>query len=299
MSNALKVLITGGSGFIGRYLVEFLKKSHTVLVYDDLSNSEKLSEEKNVKFCKGDVLDFEKLLEFSKDVDVMIHLAAISNVTQSISQPDITKKINVDGTANVLQCCVKNKIKKIIFASSAAVYGDCKDIITEETKTNPLSPYGKSKLEAEKLIINQCKENKINYIIFRMFNVYGKGQNKDYAGVISKFFENITQDKEIIIYGDGKQTRDFVSINDIVQAFDCAIKSNSNGVYNIASGESISINQLVEIMFQIFGKVETKYLEKQNAGIQNSKADITFAKEKLNFIPKRKLSEELSSIYHA
>ncbi|MHA7646525.1 NAD-dependent epimerase/dehydratase family protein [Nitrosopumilus sp. S4] len=294
----MKILITGGAGFIGRHLIDFLKKNHTVLVYDNLSNSDKLPDGKNVKFLRGDVLDFEKLAEFSNGTDAVIHLAAISNVVQSISQPDITRRVNVDGTANVLQCCAKNKIKKIIFASSAAVYGDYKDIITEETKTNPLSPYGKSKLEAEKMIVDFSKENKIEHIIFRMFNVYGKGQNKDYAGVVDKFLKNISEDKPISIYGNGEQTRDFVSISDVVDAFDLAIKSDRSDTYNIASGKSISINELAKNIFDVLGKkVEIKYFDKQIEDIQNSIADVSLAKKYLEFVAKRKLKDEIPSIY--
>ncbi|MCV0392937.1 MAG: NAD-dependent epimerase/dehydratase family protein [Nitrosopumilus sp.] len=294
----MKILVTGGAGFIGRYLVESLKKNHTVLVYDNLSNSKKIPDEKNVKFCKGDILDYDNLCKFSKDVDIMIHLAALTNVTESVIDPENTIDVNVNGTANVIKACNENKIKKIIFASSAAVYGDNSEIISENTKTDPLSAYGNSKIEAEKIIVKRCNENKISYIILRIFNVYGKGQNEKYAGVITKFAKNILQKKPVVIHGNGKQTRDFVSIHDVIDAFLCAIESKSNGVYNIASGKSLSINELANMMFDVFGKVEIKHLAKQKGDIQNSNADITLAKEQLHFIPTRKLKKELASIYH-
>jgi UDP-glucose 4-epimerase len=178
------------------------------------------------------------------------------------------------------------------------VYGDCNDTITEKTPTNPLSPYGSSKLNAEEIIKKTCKENNIDHIIFRMFNVYGKGQNKQYTGVITKFLESITEKKPITIYGDGEQTRDFVSIHDIVDAFGIAIKSNKNGTYNIASGKSISVNELSELMFNIFGKVDVRYLEKQKGDIQNSITDVSLAKNELGFTAKRLLKEEISNICH-
>jgi len=119
-----------------------------------------------------------RLPEFGKGVDVVIHLAAKSDVSESVIHPEITSDVNVRGTQNVLQCCIKNNIKKIIFASSAAVYGECKDNpIAENSTTNPLSPYGQSKLDAEKIIHNVCMQNNINHVILRIFNVYGKGQN--------------------------------------------------------------------------------------------------------------------------
>lgn len=272
------------------------------MIYDNLSNSTEKDAEflaaKGAKFCKGDVLDCEKLFEFCK-ADVVIHLAALSDVAESVKNPEETRKVNVDGTQNVLDCCVKNKVKKIIFASSAAVYGDCKNLpIREDSLMQPLSPYGQSKLDAEKIIENTCRENKISYVILRLFNIYGKGQNESYAGVITKFMQNILEEKPVVIYGDGTQTRDFVSIHDVVDAFDCAIISDKNGVYNIASGIQISINDLAQIMFEKFDNQKIIYKPKQKGDIQNSVADISLAKEKLGFVAKRKLEDEISSIYH-
>lgn len=254
--------------------------------------------DKGVKFLKGDILDYDVLCEFSKNVNVVIHLAAMINVNESVINPEFTKKVNVDGTVNVLKCCIKNKIKKIIFASSAAVYGDSKEIpINENSTTNPQSPYGQSKLDAEKIIVKTCQENNIDYIIFRMFNVYGKGQNTQYAGVITKFLENIRDDNPLVIYGDGEQTRDFVSINDVVEAFDCATKLHKNGIYNIASGKSLSINELAQIMFEVFGKkLDIKHKEMKKDEIKYSVADVSLTKNKLGFVAKKSLKEELSKL---
>jgi len=297
----LNILITGGAGFIGKYLAEHFAKSHTVLVYDDLSNStEKDSEyvvSKGAKFCKGDILDFEKLLEFSSNVDVVIHLAAKSDVSESVINPENTNKVNVEGTKNVLKCCIQKKIKKIIFASSAAIYGDSKEIpIKENSITSPLSPYGQSKLDAEKIIQDTCKQNDINYTILRMFNVYGKGQNDQYAGVITKFMQNILQKKSVVIYGNGTQTRDFVSIYDVVDAFECSILSKKNGTYNIASGKSITIKELAEIMFDAFGKKDVMYEDTKKGDIKDSVANVSLARTELGFVAKRSLKEELSKL---
>ena len=254
----MNILVTGGAGFIGRYLVEHLCDNNQITIYDDLSNSnmEKISFliSKGAKFVKGDVLDFEKLLENSKNFDVVIHLAAKSDVAESVIFPEDTINVNVNGTINVLKCCVQNKIQKIIFASSAAVYGNYNEMISEKSATNPVSPYGKSKMNAEKEIIQYSKENKLQYFILRIFNVYGIGQNENYAGVITRFLKNISENIPLIIYGNGKQTRDFISVKDVVKAFECAILSDNNGIYNIASGMSVSINELVEMIQKNSGK---------------------------------------------
>ena len=296
----MKILVTGGAGFIGRYLTEHLLKNNEITIYDDLSSStgEKISPliNKGVKFVKGDILDFKLLSESSKNFDIIIHLAAKSDVSESVIHPEITTSVNLNGTINVLKCCAQNKIKKIIFASSAAVYGNCKDLpITEESKTEPLSPYGASKLSAENEIKRYANEFGFDAIILRMFNVYGVGQNDLYSGVISVFLKNIAQNKPLVIYGDGEQTRDFVSIYDIVQAFDHVILSNGVKTFNIASGKSVSINKLAEILLA-GEKFKVIYKEQKKGDIKNSVVDVTLAEKELGFYAKRSLQDECSKL---
>ena len=297
----MNILVTGGAGFIGRYLAEHLCDNNQVTIYDDLSNSdiEKISFliSRGAKFIRGDVLDFEKLLENSRNFDVIIHLAAKSNVAESVIFPEDTINVNLNGTINVLKCCVQNKIRKIIFASSASVYGDHENIISEKSVTIPLSPYGKSKLDAEIQIRKFADEFGFDAIILRLFNVYGKGQNDQYAGVISKFLKNISEDKPLIIYGDGKQTRDFVSVYDVIRAIECAISSENSGTYNIASGKSISINELAEIIVSSSGKkLDIIHKEQKKGDIKNSAADVSLAEKKLGFLAKRTLRDELPKL---
>jgi len=293
--------VTGGAGFIGGYLVDFLLNNHHVVtIYDNLSNSSKSTlnslTRKGAQFLKGDILDYNKLVESSKGFDLVIHLAAKIDVAESVLHPEKVKNTNVNGTVNVLKCCIENNIKKIIFSSSAAVYGDSDVKITENTKANPLSPYGISKLLAEDKIKKMAKNN-LEYIILRLFNIYGKRQNKQYAGVITKFAENISKDNTLVIYGDGKQTRDFVSISDVIDAFGCAIKTNSSGTYNIASGKSISIKELVKMVLDISGKkIEIKYRPIKKEDIKYSNVDIALAKKELGFDPKVSLKDELSDL---
>jgi len=300
----MKILVTGGAGFIGKNLVNFLIKENIVIVYDNLSNSTQSDVqpliEKGAIFVNGDILDFQTLKKSSEGCDLVIHLAAKSGVADSIKNPEITHQVNVEGTENALKCCVENKIKKFIFASSAAVYSDSEKPINEQSDTNSPSPYGQSKLTAEKIIKIYSQKFQIDSICLRMFNVYGKGQNAHYAGVITRFVENILQEKPIQINGDGKQTRDFISIFDVVEAFECAIKNikgKRGNIYNIGSGKSITINQLAEILEKIVGsEITIKHVEQKNNEVRFSLADTALAKNELGFVAKRKLEDELKKL---
>lgn len=303
-TNLLKILVTGGAGFIGRNLVEFLLQLNQVIIYDNLSNSSKSDTtplmDKGAKFVNGDVLDYSSLQKSSVGCDLIIHLAAKSGVEDSILNPKTTMEVNVKGTENIMRCCVENKIKKLIFASSASVYADSEMPIDENSQTDPQSPYGKSKLEAEKIIKKYSTEFEIDAICLRMFNVYGKRQNMKYAGVISKFISNILENKPIQINGDGEQTRDFISIYDVIHAFDCAIKKikdKRGKPYNIGYGKSTSVNELAEILIGISRK-EIKIMHKENTNeVRYSKADTSLAKKELGFSAKRKLEDELIKLF--
>ena len=284
--------------------MDFLLPHNEVTIYDNLSNSSKADIEslieKGAKFVNEDILDYQTIQKSCIGFDLIIHLAAKSDVTESVIHPEITNEVNVTGTENIMKCCIENKIKKIIFASSAAVYMDSEIPVNENVKTNPCSPYGKSKLVAEQKIKKISEEFSINAITLRMFNVYGKGQNYQYAGVISKFIKNVSKGKPIIINGDGKQTRDFVSIFDVVAAFDCAIKNlvgKKGNLYNIGTGNSISINELAKLILRIADKkIEIKYKEQNKDEIRNSVADIVLAKNELGFIAKQKLQDEIINL---
>ena len=298
----MKILVTGGAGFIGRYLVDFLQNHHEVTIYDNLSNSTKESIipliERGVYFVQGDILEYNNLVKSCVGFDLVIHLAAKSDVAESVKNPEITNEVNIIGTENVLKCCAENKIKKIIFASSAAVYGDCNLVISETTNKNPSSPYGKSKLLAEQEIKKISKDNNLNAISLRLFNVYGKEDNQN--GVISKFIKNVSQEIPIIINGDGKQTRDFISINDVIVAFECAIKKidgKKGKAYNIASGNSISIDELAKMIVKKSGKkIEIKYKEQIKGDIKNSVANVSLASKELGFVAKNSLEDQFSKI---
>ena len=300
----MRILVTGGAGFIGTYLVKFLNESgNSITIFDDFSNSNKHSiqnfEELGIKIIEGDIRDFKKISNAVKDHDIVIHLAAKISVVDSIKNPSETFSVNVEGTKNVLLSCKKNNIKKIIVSSSAAVYGEGKKnfFINEKTKTNPISPYGESKTIMEQEIINFANKNKINFIILRFFNVYGNGQTKEYAGVITKFSEKIKKNKTIEIFGDGNQIRDFISISDIITSISKAIEYSKNGIFNIASGIPTNINELADLMLKISNKrLNIKYLPQKSGDIEFSLADISLAKEQLQFFPTVSLHDGITEI---
>ena len=231
----MKILVTGGAGFIGKYLVRsLLEKGDSVTIFDNFSNSTKDSVSSLVdigaKIIEGDITKSLDILNAVKVQDVIIHLAAKISVPESINNPSETFRVNVDGTKNVLAACEKNHVKKLIVSSSAAVYGEgSPDVkLTERSKTNPISPYGESKVKMEQEIKQFVLEHDINCIILRFFNIFGIGQSLEYAGVITKFMKRITQERLIEIFGNCLQTRDFVVIDDVINSIHNAIQTRKS-----------------------------------------------------------------------
>jgi len=297
----MRIFITGGAGFIGIHLCKkLLELNHDITVYDNFSNSSKDNFESIIKqkitLISGDILDLSKLDASMKDHDVVIHLAAQISVSESIKNPKSTFEINVNGTQNVLDACLKNNITKIIATSTAAVYQNTstKTILDETSPVVPLSPYGESKLEMENKIIAFCSVHKINASILRLFNVYGIGQSLEYAGVITKFYEKLQNNSPLIIFGDGTAVRDFVHVDDVINAIILSISYSSSFTCNIASGTSTSIFDLAKTMIALSQK-DLKILNKSTriGEIMFSAADITLAKKNLGFVPKISLKSGL------
>ena len=300
----MRIFITGGAGFIGIHLCKkLLELNHDVTVYDNFSNS--LQENfisainQKVTLIFGDILDYSKLVTSMKNHDIVIHLAAQISVPASIKNPKLTFDVNVNGTQNVLNACLQNDITKIIAASTAAVYQNTsrKIILDETSPVEPQSPYGQSKLEMENKIIDFASIHNIDVTILRFFNVFGIGQSLEYAGVITKFQENIQNNSSLVIFGDGTVTRDFVHVDDIVDAITLAIPHLKNSIYNIASGVSTSISNLAETMIAISGKdIKIIYQPSRPGDILFSAADISLAKENLKFNPKIFLKNGLEQL---
>ncbi|KAG0511278.1 MAG: UDP-glucose 4-epimerase [Nitrosopumilales archaeon] len=302
----MKIFVTGGAGFIGSALVKsFLEKNYTVMIFDNFSNS---SEEnvstllnKGASLVKGDVRKFEDIEKALNDYDLVIHLAAQISVEESIKKPELTHSINVGGTENLLKACVAKKVNKIILASSAAVYGQPKELpLTESSPISPISPYGQSKVEMEKLLEEFSKNYGLNGISLRFFNIYGKGQTDEYAGVITKFMKNISENKPLIIFGDGSNTRDFISIVDVVDSILSAIEKiegKKGNYYNVATGNFISIKELAELMLSISDKnLGIKYESPKKGDILHSQTSINLLQKELGFYPKIKLSDGLKEL---
>jgi len=300
----MKVLVTGGAGFIGKYLVKsLLENNNSVTIFDNFSNSTKKSInfliDLGVKIIEGDITELPNLQRAIKDHDIVIHLAAKISVSESISNPSETFRINVDGTNNVLIACEKNHVKKLIISSSAAVYGESPPNVklTEESVMNPISPYGESKMQMEQNVKKFALKHDIDYIILRFFNIYGIGQSLEYAGVITKFIKKIIKKESLQIFGNGSQTRDFVAIYDVIQSIHNASAYDKSGIFNIASGKIVTIKELAEQMISLSGeKLEIKFLTEKQGDIKHSEADISMAKNQIIYSPKFELKEGIKEL---
>ena len=301
----MNIFVTGGAGFIGSVLTQhLLENNHNVTIYDSLTNSSEINAKKlqklNANFICGDIVDLENLSKSIADHDVCIHLAAQIDVLESIKNPLNNNTINISGTRNVLNSCVKNNVS-VIAASTAALYEESKEPLSESSSIKPKSPYGESKLAMEQILYDYSKIHHINSLSLRIFNVFGKGQNIKYAGVITKFLENIRNDKNLTIFGDGNATRDFVSVNDIVDAIVLAIKrieGKRGEIINVGSGNSIKISELAKTMISISGKdsIRIEYALENSSEIINSQADISLARKVLKFSPKVSLRDGLEEL---
>jgi len=294
-------LVTGGAGFIGSRLVNLLlEEKHEVTVIDNLSSGklENLANFQNkIDFHNIDVRDHEKIKPIASKSDGIFHFAALTNVLESFTKQDEYHSVNVKGTQNILDIAKQFDLK-VVFASSAAVYGNAKKIpIKEDFERNPLNPYGQTKLNGEHLCEKYFQMG-TRITVLRFFNVYGKGQNPAYAGVLSKFLENISNGKSPIIYGDGTQTRDFVFVDDVADANLLAMKSNSSGKFiNVGTGIKISIRELAEMIIKISKQnIKPIYVDAKEGDIKNSQADITVSYELLKWSPKTKIEDWLKTM---
>ena len=275
-----KVLVTGGAGFIGSNLVEELvEKNYSVIVLDNFSsgyvkNLKDISDK--IEIIDGDIRNKKLVERIMKDVFCVFHLAAMVSVSNSVEDPQTCYDVNVIGSLNLLKESVRNN-SRFIFASSAAVYGDEKSPIkTEEIVTNPISPYGLSKVDVERLVGIYSKEKGLKFTCFRNFNVYGPKQDvaSSYAAVIPKFITNALNSKDLTIFGDGKQTRDFIYVKDVTNAYIMAMEKEIDGIFNLGNSDVMDINGLAKIILKkINPNLEVKYEKERIGDIKHSRAD--------------------------
>ena len=298
----MKYVVTGGAGFIGSHLVKhLLSEGHDVTIVDNmfrgrLSNLDGFLEKINL--IQLDILDYEKLRNCIKNADGIFHQAALTSVVESYQKENEYHKVNVIGTENIFKIAKEFSIK-VVYASSSSVYGNITKIpITETFDRKPINPYGKTKLDDEYLSENFVKSGS-EIIGLRYFNVYGLGQTLDYAGVITKFLENISSDKPPVIFGDGSQIRDFVFVKDIARANLFAMESSiTNAFFNIGTGIGISIKDLAHLMIKISNKKLNPIFDKLPEGdVKSSQADATLAKSSFNWNYTTKLEEGLSTLF--
>ena len=297
----MKYVVTGGAGFVGNHLVKLLvKEGHEVIVVDNLHKGKKENLEpilSKIQFEKVDIRDYDNLEKILKDIDGVFHQAALTVVQDSFDRPEEYQDVNVVGTENIFKLAKKNNFK-VVYASSSSVYGHKEDMpIKEESERNPINPYGQTKLDDEYLF-EKYSNNGTEIIGLRYFNIFGKGQTLEYAGVITKFLNRISQKQPPIIFGDGSQLRDFISVEDIVLANLAAMETEiSNLLVNVGTGNAITILELANMMIDISGLDMKPIFETALEGdIKKSQADISLVTKSFNWKAKKDLRKWLMEI---
>ncbi len=284
-----KALVTGGAGFIGSNVTRFLlDKGWQVRVIDNLSSGYKVNlDGLDVDFIEGDISNAELMSNVCKDINIVFHLAACVGRQKSIDNPVLDSNTNVIGTINLLEGMRKHGVKRIVYSSSAAIFGELEtQSIDECHPQNADSPYGVSKLAAEKMILAYCGIYNMTGVCLRYFNIYGVNQRYDlYGNVIPIFAKRIFSGEPVTIYGDGEQTRDFVNVKDVAIAnYLAATTDVETGEYNLGSGHSITINELASTM-QKLAKTNSniKYEPQRPADVRHCKADTSKVYNELGF----------------
>ena len=297
----MKYVVTGGAGFIGSHITEKLvERGDTVTVIDNLKTGKEKNLEsvkEKIKFVKGSILDVKLLEEITHNVDGIFHQAALASVQESFTKPDEYNEVNVNGTENILKFAKKLKIK-VVYASSSSVYGNPKNIPIKETdEKNPINPYAETKLKDEELAAKYAKMG-VDVIGLRYFNVFGMRQSKEYAGVIKLFLERIRDGLPPKINGDGTQFRDFVHINDVVNANIMAMDSNvKHDFFNVGTNSAVSILDLAKMMIQYSQlNIEPIYGPSLKGDVQRTLADINSINEKLYWKPSIMIKDWLKDI---
>ena len=289
-----KIVVTGAAGFIGSNLIDrLLALGAEVIGVDNLYNGrmenlEDAYKSRKFEFIKGDIRDIIFLLEIFQDIDIIYHEAAFTSVPESLKLPVLCNDFNVSGTLNVLNAARKKDVEKIIFASSASVYGDTNILpIKEDIHRMPISPYGASKLACEAYMLSYHSVYGLDTVCLRYFNVYGPRQkDSPYSGVISIWLGRIIRNEDLIIFGDGENLRDYTYIKDVLQANLTVLDKDIGGeILNIACGSPIDLTNLAKLMLKITNKENLKiiYANPRPGDIKHSYGDISKAKKLMDF----------------
>ena len=298
-------LITGGAGFIGSHLARALvAQQQQVTVLDDLSggNLQNLaSVQHHIRFIQGDICDFAVLQQACRGVDYILHHAALVSVAESMARPQDTTRINITGTQHILEAARRAGVKRVVFASSAAVYGTRPEMpYTENTPTDCQSPYAWSKQAGAELCQLYTRIYGLETVVLRYFNVYGPGQNPNaaYAAVIAKFMQLAADNQPLGIDWDGLQSRDFVNVQDVVQAnLLAAYKGRPGEIYNVASGRMHTLVELADTVEKVSGQQLGRIARPKRAGdVHESSADISKIRT-LGFAPHVTLEDGLKEMW--
>ncbi|MCC6252024.1 MAG: SDR family oxidoreductase [Bacteroidia bacterium] len=306
--NKLNFLVTGGAGFIGSNLVEYLltHQAARVVVLDNYAtgfaaNLESFKQYKNLEIIEGDICSIEDCIKACKNIDYVLHQAALGSVPRSVENPIATNKVNVDGFLNILVAARDAKVKRFVYASSSSVYGDSKTMPKVESQIGkPLSPYAVTKLLNELYADVFSKTYQMEIIGLRYFNIFGPRQNPSgpYAAAIPLFMDALLSDKNAYINGDGEQTRDFTFVKNAVEAniraLFATLKPGDPIVYNVAVSDRISINKLYNTLKTVSGSQKNAVHRGERPGdIRDSLADISLAQRYLNYNPQIRVEEGL------
>ena len=299
----MKVLVTGGAGFLGSALVNRLvRQGHHVRVLDDLSAGDRSRLDSRAVFTRGETRDIPRLWALLKGVDCVYHLAARVSVQESVLYPVEYNEVNVGGTVSLMTAVRDARVKRVVFTSSGAAYGEQDEQPVPETaQLRPASPYAVSKMAAEGYVLALGALWGIETVILRIFNAYGPGQSipPTHAPVIPKLVKQILSGGSLVIYGDGEQTRDFVYVGDVVDAMAAAAGASSvdRAVINVGSGQEVSINALVDAIEGATGRSAHRlHNEEEGGGVSRLVADLSLARRKLSFQPRVKLERGLRRI---
>ena len=297
----MRFVVTGGAGFVGSYLVKLLvEQGHEITVIDNLHKGKKENLDEvidRIEFLNIDIRDYDLIEKNMRDIDGIFHQAALTVVQDSFKDPEEYKSVNVDGTENIFKIANKNNLK-VVYASSSSVYGHQDKVpILENFPKKPINPYGQTKLDDE-ILAEKYSKLGTKIIGLRYFNIFGKGQTIEYAGVITKFLDRIRDGKTPIIYGDGSQIRDFIYVKDIANANYLAMISDISNLHvNVGTGNAISILDLAKTMIEISGlNLEPIISEALDGDIQKSHSDSSLAKNSFGWISKTRLEDWLRDV---